>query len=111
MRLETKLKLRDALLMAADALTEDIEADAPPEIKNETEQLSYSISKINTEPAEGPNGPYKKATADKNQNNSDFEALFKDLEEHNGKLTKDGLFCWLFGQASQKTLGIKPSRR
>ena len=110
MRLGTKLKLRDAFQMVADALQEDIEQDAPAEVKNATEQRSYSISKINTESAEGPNGPYKKATADKNQNNPDFEALFKDLEEHNGKLTKDGLFCWLFGQASQKTLGIKPSR-
>ena len=97
--------------MAADALQEDIEQDAPADVKNETEQLSYSISKINTEPAEGPNGPYKKGTADKNQNNSDFEALFKDLEAHGGKLTKDGLFIWIFGQASQKTIGFKPSKR
>ena len=35
MKLETKLKFRNALLMAADALTEDIEADAPLEVKNE----------------------------------------------------------------------------
>ena len=113
MRLETRLKLRDAFQMAADALTEDIEQDAPPDIKNET-RPRYDISKINTETAIGKNGEYKKATSADNMNNSDFDALVKDLEAHDGKISKDGLFMWKFGQfgkSTEITVGWKNAKR
>ena len=74
-------------------------------------ETKYDLKKINTETAIGKNGEYKKATSADNMNNSDFDALVKDLEAHDGKLSKDGMFIWKFSQAQQTTIGLKPSTR
>ena len=74
-----------------------------------TEELTYDLPKIKTERAEGRNGFYEKATTQDNQNSEDYHFLIEDLKQHDGKLTKDGLFIWLF--SDEKTIGMKTSRK
>ena len=76
-----------------------------PFTKTKTEP-KYDLKKIKTVQAEGPSGPYKKAN---NQDGNDYRLLIEDLKNHDGKITKDGLFCWLFNDKS--TVGMKPSRK
>ena len=71
-----------------------------------TESKSYDLSKIKTERTEGPSGFYQKATE---QNNEDYRNLLKDLKAHDGKITRDGMFSWLF--SDNKTVGMKPSKK
>jgi len=108
MRLETKLKLRDAFQMAADALNEDIEQDAPQEVKTE-KQPEYDLIRVVTRQTEGPNGIYLKITKEDNKNNRDYELLIEDLKKHSGRLTKQGYFAWLFDD--KKTAGMKLSKK
>jgi hypothetical protein len=48
--------------------------------------------------AEGPSGGYQLAAAKNNQGNSDFDEMLKDLEAHQGCLTREGWFYWRFKQ-------------
>lgn len=48
--------------------------------------------------ASGPSGGYHLATADNNQGNVDFQEMLKDLEAHQGCLTRNGCFYWKFQQ-------------
>jgi len=75
----------------------------------DTKKLQYDAMKVVTRQTEGSKGYYLKAIPEDNQNNRDFELLIEDLKQHNGKLTKQGYFCWLFDD--QKTAGMKPSKK
>lgn len=57
----------------------------------------YDPSKIKWETAEGPSGPYERS---QDVDSRDFKLLVKDLAAHDGKLTKDGFFYWLFKNGS-----------
>ena len=72
-------------------------------------QPQYDIIKTVTRQAEGPNGAYLQVKAEDNKGNSDYDALIKDLKDNNGKLTRQGYFCWLF--SDNKTVGMKISKR
>lgn len=96
--------LRDGLTMAVDGINTILDAMEPKE-------LHYDISKIVTQQAEGRNGVYIKATATDNQDNPDFKALVEDLKAHNGKLTRQGYFVWLFDRTETETVGMKKSKR
>ena len=48
--------------------------------------------------ASGPSGGYQLATDENNRGNSDFNELLKDLEAHQGCLTREGWFYWRFQQ-------------
>lgn len=48
--------------------------------------------------ASGPSGGYQLATAENNQGNTDFQELLRDLEAHQGRLTRNGYFYWSFQQ-------------
>jgi len=61
--------------------------------KTQTETPSWNPSKIRWEQVEGAKGPYEKS---EDVNSLDFKALLKDLQNHNGKLTRDGYFFWVF---------------
>jgi hypothetical protein len=92
--------------MAADALNEAIEQDAPPGVKTEKQ---YDLMRVITRQTEGPNGIYLKVSVEDNQNNPDYEALLEDLKQHDGKLTKQSYFAWLFDD--NRTVGMKPSKK
>lgn len=51
---------------------------------------------------EGPRGLYEKIHS---QDNEDFTAMLQDLKAHDGKLTRDNYFYWLF--QDQTTVGRK----
>jgi len=56
----------------------------------------WDPSKIKWTEAEGIKGKYERS---EDVNSLDFKALLKDLEAHNGKLTRDGFFYWKFSKS------------
>jgi hypothetical protein len=54
---------------------------------------AYNPDNIKWERAQGASGPYERS---EDANSADFKLLLKDLAQHNGKLSKDGYFYWLF---------------
>ena len=52
--------------------------------------------------AEGFKGDYERS---EDTNNPEFKKMLKDLNEHKGKLTRDGVFYWVFKNGS--TVGRK----
>ena len=58
--------------------------------------------------ATGPSGGYQLAAAENNQGNSDFDEMLKDLEAHQGCLTREGWFYWRFKQ--KQAVGRKRKR-
>ena len=53
----------------------------------------WDSTKINWEQTEGSSGPYERS---EDVNNLDFKAMLKDIAAHQGKLTRDGYFYWIF---------------
>jgi hypothetical protein len=51
---------------------------------------------------QGPKGAYQKS---EDRNSLDFKAMLKDLSEHDGKLSREGLFYWTFDNGA--TVGRK----
>ena len=99
-QLEGFILLRDGLKMATDGINKIVESTEP----KDTPQ--YDLKNIKTERTEGRNGFYDKAVT---QDGQDYQNLIADLKAHEGKLTRDGFFCWLFDDG--KTVGMKPSKR
>jgi len=64
--------------------------------------VEWDPSKIRWEKSEGPKGEYERS---EDVNNPEFKAMLKDLAQHNGKLTKDEFFYWVFQNGS--TVGRK----
>jgi len=63
------------------------------EAKVNDDKDSWDPSKIKWEGAQGSSGPYERS---EDINNLDFKQLLKDLADHQGKLTRDGYFYWVF---------------
>lgn len=57
---------------------------------------------IKWEKAEGWKGEYERS---EDVNNPQFKAMLRDLAQHNGKLTRNGMFYWVFKNGS--TVGRK----
>jgi protein gp37 len=98
MKPETVLKLRDAFIMASDALQEELQSMAPVE--------TIDLNKIAWVNAEGDKGPYQKS---EDLNNQEFKRLLKALEEHSGKMQIDQFFLWTFQNGT--TIGRKLRKR
>lgn len=62
----------------------------------------WDSGKIQWVKAQGSKGEYERA---EDVNNREFKAMLKDLAEHNGKLSRNGVFYWLFKNGS--TVGRK----
>jgi len=82
---ELIVKLRDALQMAADACQEYLEGIAPKD--------DWNPDNIKWTEATGSSGPYERS---QDKENADFKKMVEDLKAHNGKLSRDGYFYWLF---------------
>lgn len=74
--------------------------------KTEKEASPWSPEKIIWEKTQGDKGPYERSS---DVNNPEFKAMLKDLAAHNGKLTKDGHFYWIFKNGT--TVGRKKIHR
>jgi len=70
-------------------------AEAKPE-------FSWNPDKIKWEKAQGVKGEFEKS---EDVNNPEFKAMLKDLAQHGGKLTRNGLFYWVYKNGS--TVGRK----
>ena len=62
----------------------------------------YDVNKIKWVLSEGYKGQYEKS---EDFNSLNHKSLLKDLQEHKGKMTKDGWFYWVFENGS--TIGRK----
>lgn len=67
---------------------------------------AWNPTKIKWSSAEGPSGVYEKASK---QESADYQAMIDDLKAHQGCLTKDDLFFWLFDDG--ETTGKKPKKK
>jgi hypothetical protein len=63
---------------------------------------SWDPGKIKWEKTEGFKGSYERS---EDVNSLDFKELLKDLAKHNGKLSRDGWFYWVFKNGA--TVGRK----
>jgi len=82
------VKLRDAAQQIADACEEQLEKMAPDKTKT-----SWNPERIKWQQAEGTKGSYERS---EDVNNTDFKAMLKEIQEHQGKLSRDGYFYWVF---------------
>ena len=73
----------------ADAANEFLKTKAP----TEEGAWSWDPSKIACSEAQGEKGSYERS---EDISNPEFKAMLKDLGEHSGKLTRDGVFYWTF---------------
>ena len=114
MSVDLLVKLRDHHQAIADALNEELEQHAPPEIKAEKptkEPLEYNPENIPWIQAEGDKGPYQRYPAfqQKPVMLVDYINLLEDLKCQNGKLQRAGLFYWLFQDSV--TVARKPAKK
>lgn len=72
----------------------------------QAEKWMWDPNKITWVETEGTKGLYDKASP---QATNDFKAMLTNLKEHNGKLTRDGFFYWVF--TDQATVGRKKTRQ
>ena len=66
------------------------------------EKPSWDPAKIKWTEEEGFKGKYEKS---EDVNNLEFKAMLKDLQQHNGRMTREGYFYWVFTTGS--TVGRK----
>jgi hypothetical protein len=59
--------------------------------------FNWNPDKIVWNQAEGSKGPYERS---EDVNNPEFKSLLKDLADHDGKLTRNGFFFWVFQNGS-----------
>ena len=71
-------------------------------------QPAYSLDRIKWVQAEGPKGAYEYADRNDNLGNEDFKALIEDLKRHDGRMSRQGYFLWLFSQEDR--VGRKPRK-
>ena len=65
-------------------------------------KIGWDPNAIKWEDAQGISGPYQRS---EDADNPEFKTMLKDLAAHNGKLTKEGWFYWLFQNGT--TVGRK----
>lgn len=90
--IEALIKLRDAFRMAAEALDEYVDSQAPKEVAG----FTWNPKNIKWTLAEGTNGPYERS---EDINSLDFKEMMKDLVAHNGKFQREEYFYWAFERA------------
>lgn len=66
-------------------------------VAEEKPKFSWNPDRIKWEKAQGSRGEFEKS---EDVNNPEFKAMLKDLAQHNGKLTRDGMFYWVYKNGS-----------
>jgi hypothetical protein len=97
---ETVVKMRDGFQMVADALQQELESSAPSDVIPDLTGLVWKA-------ATGPQGPYERS--DEETANPNYKRLVKALHEHQGTMTVDGYFVWVFTDG--KNIGRKPRKK
>ncbi len=87
---------KDADLMGTNIMRA-IKATQPQTAKQEKREWTWNPDKIKWTQETGFKGPYEKSD---DVNSLDFKAMLKDLQEHDGKLNRDGRFYWMFKNGS-----------
>lgn len=106
MNVDFLVKMRDGAQMIADACNEQLEQMDPTKTT-----ANYNPESIGWTRAEGSRGPYERYPAPQqppDHGNMDYSSLLEDLKQHDGKLTRAGLFYWLFND--NVTIGRKPRK-
>jgi len=75
--------------------------------QGQSEIWIWDCDKVQWVQDEGARGPYERADP-QGLNGSDFDLMLKDLKAHNGRLTRDGFFYWVF--QDQARVGRKKSK-
>jgi hypothetical protein len=101
------VKLRDAAQIIADACNEEVEKTNPA--RTEVHYNPENIPWIRTEGQKGPYERYPAFQQNPDIANPDYNGLHADLKAHDGKLTRSGIFYWLF--TDDQTIGRKPSQK
>ena len=65
-------------------------------------KFQWNPDKIKWEKAEGSKGEFEKS---EDFDNPEFKAMLKDLAQHNGRLTREGYFYWVYKNGA--TVGRK----
>jgi hypothetical protein len=65
-------------------------------------KFQWNPDKIKWEKAEGQKGEFERS---EDVNNPEFKAMLKDLAQHNGRLSREGFFYWVYKNGS--TVGRK----
>jgi hypothetical protein len=99
MSLEFHVKCRDAFQQLADALSEEIEKRAPPEVKYGEEDFN----KLFWEDLQGSKGPFQRTSKKATQNHPVFQALQAILKEHNG-FVHIGAWKYWFDQGNSEVI-------
>jgi len=94
----------ELLVRIRGAITEALAQLTPPEVR----EKDYNPEALKWIRATGPAGPYERypAPQQKPKPTADYLNLLNDLKAHEGKLTRAGLFYWLFND--NETIGRKP---
>lgn len=87
---------RDADLMGVNVMR-TLKGTQPQTHSNAPRQWTWNPDKIKWQQDTGFKGPYEKSD---DVNSLDFKAMLKDLQEHRGKLNRDGRFYWTFKSGS-----------
>ncbi|NIR15001.1 MAG: hypothetical protein GWN86_14085 [Desulfobacterales bacterium] len=77
-------------------------------LKDLAQVVDYDLNQLVREQREGSSGPYQAATEAANSEppkHGHWQALLKDLREHDEKITREGYFIWLF--QDERTVGRK----
>jgi len=99
----SELELGKMLSDVRNGLQTAVEAiDAYLNFLSKAELGEWNPDKFKWLPQDGTKGPYEKAHYD---DTADFKAMLEDLKKHNGKVTRAGVFYWLF--TDEQTVGRK----
>lgn len=94
---ESIIDFTNGLEALAVNLRRQIQGFAKAEVK-----AKWDPGKIRWVESEGFKGPFEKS---EDFNNSEFKCMLKDLAAHNGKLSRNGFFYWVYRNGS--TVGRK----
>jgi len=92
----------NAIEAATISLRQNLKELGPPE---------WNPEKVKWREAQGTHGPYQRYPGgdEKAEVTLDYKNMLADLKNHDGRLTREGYFYWLFNDAA--TVGRKPKKK
>jgi len=97
---DTLNQLANDLELASVNIKRALKTQYPQQHQNNTAKTStWNPNNVKWTQDVGKKGPYEKA----DDGAADYQAMLKDLKDHNGKLNHEGRFYWLF--SDEKTVG------